>query len=303
MHLGNGIICPLSAVPMLGLAGFGIFYSFKKAKDEFSADKIFYVISLTCLVFAMQMINFSIPQTGSSGHFIGWVLLSILLGPFIAFLSICAILLVQSLFFADGGVLALGCNIVNMGAIACFIVYPFIYKPLNNNNIFAILISCIVALQLGSFLVVLESFLSGTIELNSIAKFCTLMQIIHMPIGVLEGILSCVIYYVAKRISSKKMTVLCMILSVILAGLISGYASKKPDGLEWALLNINDSFIADLQNKITLMCVTIQNKCAFLSNIPGAFANLTGVLLVAVLMYFICLFMLQIVKNTGNAKI
>ena len=94
-----------------------------------------------------------------------------------------------------------------------------------------------------------------------------------------------------------------MILSVILAGLISGYASKKPDGLEWALLSINDSFIADLQNKITLMCVTIQNKCVFLSNIPGAFANLTGVLLVAVLMYFICLFMLQIVKNTGNAKI
>lgn len=103
-------------------------------KKEFCKDKVFYAITLTCLVFALQMINFSIPQTGSSGHIIGALLLCALLGANSAFLAICAILTIQALFFSDGGLLALGCNIVNMGVMTCFVAYPFIYKPLEKSN-------------------------------------------------------------------------------------------------------------------------------------------------------------------------
>ena len=62
-------------------------------------------------VFAAQMINFSIPGTGSSGHITGGVLLSAILGPEAGFLSLVSILIVQCLFLGDGGLLALGCNI------------------------------------------------------------------------------------------------------------------------------------------------------------------------------------------------
>ena len=70
---------------------------------------------LGAFIFAAQMINFTIPATGSSGHLGGGLILTILLGPYAAFLTIASVLMVQALFFADGGLLALGCNIFNLG--------------------------------------------------------------------------------------------------------------------------------------------------------------------------------------------
>ena len=67
---------------------------------------------LGAFIFAAQMINFSIPGTGSSGHLGGGMILAILLGPYAAFLVTASVLAVQALFFADGGLLALGCNFV-----------------------------------------------------------------------------------------------------------------------------------------------------------------------------------------------
>ncbi len=81
------------------------------------------------------MINFSIPQTGSSGHFIGAILLAILLGPNIAYIAMSVIITIQAIFFNDGGILALGCNIFNMGFLACYVAYPFIYKFFSNFSI------------------------------------------------------------------------------------------------------------------------------------------------------------------------
>ena len=76
------------------------------------------------------MINFTIPATGSSGHIGGGILLAAMLGPYAALLTIAAVLIIQCLFFADGGLMALGCNIFNMGVYACFLAYPLIFKPM-----------------------------------------------------------------------------------------------------------------------------------------------------------------------------
>jgi len=73
-------------------------------------------------VFAAQMINFSIPGTGSSGHLGGGMLLAVLLGPYAGFLTVASILLIQALFFGDGGLLAYGCNVFNLGFFTC--LYP-----------------------------------------------------------------------------------------------------------------------------------------------------------------------------------
>ena len=73
-------------------------------------------------VFAAQMINFTLPgMPGTSGHLGGGVLLAILLGPAAGIVTMAAILIVQCLLFQDGGLLALGCNIINMGVIPCLL--------------------------------------------------------------------------------------------------------------------------------------------------------------------------------------
>ncbi len=291
MHLGNGIICPMTAIPMFALAAAGGYYAFKKAKSEFSKEKFFYTIALTCLVFALQMINFAIPQTGSSGHIIGTLLLSILLGPYVAFLSICVILTVQAIFFADGGILALGCNVFNMGVLACFVAYPFIYKPLKNINkpFLATVLACIVALQLGSLAAVFEGAVSGAIALNKIFEFTALMQVIHLPIGLIEGIFSAVLVSVVKNLNHKKVASIFALMSLVLAGIVSQYASQKPDGLEWSLLNIQNSIIPQIQGKIYLFSEAIQNKTSILANFESISANIAGLLIVSVVMFLLCL--------------
>ena len=82
-------------------------------------------------VFAAQMINFTIPGTGSSGHLTGGLMLTALLGPYAGFLTMVGILAIQCLLFADGGLLALGCNIWNMAFYGCFISSMLIFKANN----------------------------------------------------------------------------------------------------------------------------------------------------------------------------
>ena len=291
MHLGNGIICPITGIPMLAAAGIAAYYAYKKAKTDFSKNKIFTTVAATTLVFALQMINFAIPQTGSSGHIVGGILLAILLGPAAAFLAMCAILLVQAVFFADGGLLALGCNIFNMGALACFAAYPLLYKPLAkiNRPFLGALLASAAALQFGSIAVVLESALSGTIAPASILNFAGLMQAIHLPIGIIEGVVTGLIAVSAKFIDMKKLSIVFSSVAVILAGIISQYASQRPDGLEWSLLNIHSSLIAGTQGYLFALSEAIQAKTSILAAMPSIPANIIGLAAVGITMYFVCI--------------
>lgn len=285
MHLGNGIICPVTGIPMLAVAAVSAFYAYKKAKKEFSKDKIFPAVCVTALVFALQMINFAIPLTGSSGHIVGGILLAVLMGPYAAFLAMCSILLVQAVFFADGGLLALGCNIFNMGILACFVAYPLFYKPLADRNrvVTGAILASVAALQLGSIAVVIEGALSGSVELSSFLKFTGLMQAIHLPIGIVEGLVTGAVIVAAKFMDTKKFSAAAGGISLILAGVISNYASQKPDGLEWSLLNI--PVVEQTQNALYGISEAVQAKTAVLANLPYTSGSILGLLLVCGLMY------------------
>lgn len=291
MHLGNSIICPVTGIPMIVAMGATAIWAWGKCKDSsthdiFRKDKILPTVMLTALVFGLQMINFSIPITASSGHIIGAILLSALLGPYAAFLSMCAILLVQSLFFADGGILALGCNIFNMGFLACFVAYPIVYKVFKNKVIGSIFAS-IVALQLGSLSVVVEGAISGSI--TNMAMFTSLMCSIHLAISVIEGVVTAGIVAVAQKTNLSKMfSYITGGFALVLAGIISSYASTKPDGLEWSLLNMSDSFIAQTQGQIYAVSEIIQTKTAILTSIPNIAANIIGIGIIILLT--LCMF-------------
>lgn len=287
MHLGNGIICPITGIPMLAIAGVSAIWALKKARKDFKKENIPQTAALTAFVFALQMINFTIPSTGSSGHIIGAVLLSALLGPYAAFLAICAILTVQAVFFADGGLMALGCNIFNMGFLACFVVYPLVYKPLVNNKKYALgaFLSSVAALQLGSIAVVVEAYLSGSITSN-LSSFAALMQGIHLAIGAAEGLFTAAVVYAVMntKIRQSILTSVFAISSLVIGAFLAQYASQKPDGLEWSLLKMSDSMVMQTQGILYSISESIQAKTAVLAQIQPIAANISGIIITALLM-------------------
>lgn len=204
-------------------------------------------------VFAAQMINFAIPGTGSSGHIGGGLLLAAILGPWPALIAMAVVLFIQCLFFADGGLLALGCNILNMGIVPCILVYPLVRKFMQNHPICGTMTGAALALSLGAFAVVLETTLSGITQLP-FRPFAQLMIPIHLAISLGEGLATAAIILflfnarpelldldiqaTSKFHLSQKALAIIAISAILLIGLgLSAFASVRPDGLEWAVQN------------------------------------------------------------------
>lgn len=300
MHLGNGIICPMTGIPMTLAALAGAVWAYKKAKKDFSKDKIFLSVASVALVFSLQMINFAIPSTSSSGHIIGALLLAIILGPYSAYLAMCAILIVQALFFADGSFMALGCNMFNMGILACFVAYPLVYKPLEDKNkpFLGALLGSFVALELASIATATEAFLSGTVAIFGVLHFAILMQAIHLPISIAEGIATGFAASCVKKFGQKKISFIFAFASLIFAGLISKYASQKPDGLEWSLLNISDKVTENTQGILYNLSTSIQAKTSVFLNLP--YGEIAGLLTLCSVVYLFCVF---IAKRSHRADV
>ncbi|HOK91855.1 MAG TPA: energy-coupling factor ABC transporter permease [Spirochaetota bacterium] len=284
MHMADALISPSVGGTMIAASAGLIAYSSSKVKKELDDKKVPLMGVMGAFIFAAQMINFTIPATGSSGHIGGGLLLSIILGPYAAFLTIASVLIVQALFFADGGLLALGCNIFNLGFFPCFIVYPFIYKKIVGDNfstgrIFgASLLSAILSLQLGAFCVVLETLASGITALP-FSTFVLLMQPIHLAIGVGEGIATAAIVLFLKRTepevfytpdksvagSYRKALIAMVGLAIVTGAILSWFASQYPDGLEWSMEKVAGT--AELEtpgNSIYEKFKSLQEKTAFL---------------------------------------
>ena len=124
MHMADALLSPAVGGTMWAASSGTIAYCSAKMRKELDDRNVPLMGVIGAFLFAAQMINFSIPGTGSSGHLGGGLLLTILLGPHAAFLTIASVLVVQALFFADGGLLALGCNIFNLGFFPAFVAYP-----------------------------------------------------------------------------------------------------------------------------------------------------------------------------------
>lgn len=286
MHMADALISPTVGIGFWALSVGGIAYSAKKLKENVDDKLVPLMGILGAFVFAAQMINFTIPATGSSGHLGGGMLLSILLGPYAGFIVMASILTIQALFFADGGLLALGCNIWNLGFYTSFVGYLLIYKPMTRNgkNYFlASIFSVIVALQLGAFSVVLQTFFSGISELP-FKTFLMLMQPIHLAIGIVEGIVTAgIIKYVlsmrpeileiakgtkqsTNSISLKKIIITFFVLTLITGGALSWFASSNPDGLEWSIEKVYGK--PELPEKESIIVSTLKSIQEKLSILP-----------------------------------
>lgn len=260
MHMADALLSPAVGGVMWAASAATIAYSSVKVKKEIDTKKIPLMGVLGAFIFAAQMINFSIPGTGSSGHIGGGMILAILLGPYAGFLTIASVLLIQALFFADGGLLALGCNIFNLGIFPCFIAYPLIYKtikddkPYSIRSITATMLAVVIGLQLGAFSVVIETIFSG-ISVLTFGRFLLLMLPIHLAIGCIEGLITVTVinfiwkarpgildntHSISEKVKNpvKNIIIIGLFTAAILTGgVLSWFASTNPDGLEWAIFH------------------------------------------------------------------
>lgn len=288
MHMADAMLSPAVGATMYVASGLVAAYSINKIrKEEDFKKKIPTMGIMGAFVFATQMVNFTIPGTGSSGHLCGGLLLSSILGPFGGFLSMIGVLLIQCLFFADGGLLALGANIWNMAFYGCFIgslIWKFIMKNGMSKTkiILASMLGSVLTLQLGAFSVTLETLASGVTQLP-FGAFVLAMQPIHLAIGLVEGLITsavlCFIYEARPeilwngnnkiekeaRFSYKKTIGILSCLVVIIAGGFSLLASSNPDGLEWSIEKLTGSTeIEGQENNVYQTTQSIQDTTAIL---------------------------------------
>jgi len=259
MHMSDALLSPAVGVSMYAVSIASCAYAVKMIKrDDLCEKKVPVMGVMGAFVFAAQMINFAIPATGSSGHIGGGVLLAAMIGGLPALLSVSAVLIIQCLFFADGGLFALGCNIFNMGVVPCLIVYPLIFEPLVKKGLSAGRITAasvaavVISLQIGAFCVVLETLFSGVTALP-FSTFVLLMQPIHLAIGIAEGVITaailCFVYKmrpeimesthgktaIQNNVSMGRVIIVLIIATAFMGGALSLFASSHPDGLEWAI--------------------------------------------------------------------
>lgn len=256
MHMADALVSPAVGGGMWAASLSLLALSARRIRVTLDGQLVPMMGVLGAFIFALQMINFSIPLTGSSGHLGGGLLLAILLGPCAAFVVIASVLAVQALFFADGGLLALGCNIFNLGFFPAFVAYPLVYRPIAAGRFnglrawTAAIIAAVVALQLGSLGVVLQTTVSGISELP-LGPFLTLMQPIHLVIGLVEGVATALLVNfiglsrpelfaastgsLTPAVSWRPVLAALIVAAILCACLFSWLASPKPDGLEWSV--------------------------------------------------------------------
>ncbi len=300
--MSDALISPVVGALMWGVSAGSIVYVSKKLDKDIQETKIPVMGALGAFVFAAQMINFAIPLTGSSGHLSGGILLCAILGSHAAFLTMASILFVQALFFADGGLLALGCNIFNMGFLPCYIAYPLVYKNIVGTNFksrklfWGCLLASVLALQLGAFGVVMQVMASGITDLPA-KTFFLFMQPIHLAIGIVEGFITAAVvgYLLAQKpelltnkqaISYKKISIIVFAQAILIAAFISFWASGQPDGLEWSVMNTSGkeellamegfwhNYLATMQEKLAIF-PDYQVGSSFLST---SLAGLIGII-------------------------
>lgn len=255
MHLPNEILSlPVEgAFGVVSVIGLGI--ASYKAKKSFPDSKIPLMGVMGAFVFAAQMVNFPVLM-GASGHLVGAVLLAILLGPHMAALTMAGILIIQCLIFQDGGILALGANIFNMGLVSAYGGY-FIFRlvvsggeRVSKTRLFlASFLAAALGVFVSSLMVPFQVALSGISE-APLNTFFLLMGGIHLLIGLVEGLITAVVIqslsashpdFLSVKVASESpvkpgwVLAILGIFALVTAGGLSLLASELPDGLEWSL--------------------------------------------------------------------
>ena len=257
MHMFNEMVSPavcavtnLTAATLVGLA----IVKLRQTKTPIRNMASMMAVS-AAFIFAAQMFNFSLPGMQASGHLIGGILLATLLGPWAATLTMSAVIALQCLILGDGGVMALGCNIINMAVLPCMVVYPLLMRPLARrgritSTMFGAIIASVVALQLSSASLAIMASLSDSAL--PFSEFLSHMLPVHLLIGFAEGAITAVALGLIMRLrpemlgedkfaETKTSTITVIAVAALLIALSASFAtSSLPDGMEWSIKQVTE---------------------------------------------------------------
>ncbi len=255
MHMGNELLTLPAAGALFAGAGAGIAFSSAKARRGLDERRAPLLGVLGAFVFAAQMVNFPV-LPGTSGHFLGAALLAILLGPHAAALGMAAIVIVQCLVFQDGGLLALGANLLNMALAAPYVAWaafraiaPAAGEPGRARFYAASFAAAMASVLAGALLVPLEAAASGVVRIP-LPVFLGTMAGVHAVIGAAEGAITFAVLAALARMrpdllpgakpapGGLPLAAACasvLIAALLTAGFLSLAASERPDGLEATL--------------------------------------------------------------------
>ena len=250
MHVPDGFMnVPMSAAT--GLISFGTLWAYIRSAKDLIADKFIALTGMmSALIFVLQMINFPI-AAGTSGHLLGGALAVIVLGPRLGLICLSVVVIIQSLLFADGGLSALGVNVLNMAivtsATSWFIVKYWI-KLIGKNKTSIVSVSVlagILSVVFSSIAFTIQYAIGGTISIP-VGTVLLAMVTTHFVIGFGEGIITALIITLLIRVrpdliyayerSDENTTKVSFyglfIILILLLSLVTPFASSSPDGLE-----------------------------------------------------------------------
>ena len=250
MHVPDGFInAPVSAAT--GLISLGTIWAYIRSAKNLVADRLIALTGMmSALIFVLQMINFPI-AAGTSGHLLGGALAVIVLGPSLGIICIAIVVVIQSLLFADGGLSALGVNLLNMAVVTSVIGWIAIstWKRVFNESYSSIISGSFVAgllsVVFSSIAFVLEYAIGGTVAVP-LGNVLIAMISSHLLIGIGEGVITALIVSLLLRVRSDLVYVNqnknqndkatsfygLFIILILSLTIITPYASSSPDGLE-----------------------------------------------------------------------
>lgn len=244
MHIPDGFLSASVALPLWGVsAGIGG-YALRRVGRELTERETPVVGVVAAGIFAAQMLNFPIAG-GTSGHLIGTALATLLFGPWVAILIMICVLSIQALIFQDGGLIALGANIFNMGILGALVAYAAdqtlrgIFGDRRWVRPAAAFLAGWTAVVMGALATGLELALSGLVPANIVLPA---MGGIHALIGIVEGLITmgavAFLSTVRRELMAERpvagqvpLWMAGLALTLILT-LMAPIASSDPDGLE-----------------------------------------------------------------------
>jgi cobalt/nickel transport system permease protein len=259
MHIPDAFIPLPQAALYWVIALIFIALSLRWARRELREEKVPLVAVLAAGIFAIQTMNMALPISvipgGVSGHVVGAALVAIVLGsPFAAVFILTLVLILQAIFFGDGGITTMGANIINMGVLGGFLGY-YTFRSMNtifHNQFFAAFTAGWISLFVPAIACAVELAIAGTFPLTT---GLILMGIYHAVIGIIEGgatafALALIVAARPDIMNEKQPEGTGKIKDVLIAGGIivtlliavaaPFVASTYPDGLESAFYGIYD---------------------------------------------------------------
>jgi cobalt/nickel transport system permease protein len=249
MHLLDGILNAATCAGTGALAGGAVAWAAREVRADVGNRLVPLLGVMSACVFSAQMVNFPIVG-GTSGHLLGGVLAAVVLGPWAGLLAMTVVLVVQCLLFGDGGLTALGANIVNMGlagSLGGYAVYAMVLRLIArpSGHVVGASVASWVSVQMAAAQCAVELWWSGIYPLEVVLPA---MLIVHSFIGVGEALITGAVVAFVLRVRpdllyaspgadyqparARSMACAGLVVALAIAFFLSPLASAAPDGLE-----------------------------------------------------------------------